>query len=134
MRRQSPPILNWCLPRVHEKPSVILKLVFQLTNGQSLHSPTLESPEIWKNGIPQNSGILVSIPGMPRSCTILLVFARCWMFCETKRFTAKRTSLTLFGPNSRVLASTACLASTFTLLPVFGVTLVRLGRYCGSPD
>src|SRR5215471_20475921 len=50
MRRQSPPILNWCLPRVHEKPSVRLKLVFQLTNGQSLHSPTLENPEKLKEG------------------------------------------------------------------------------------
>ena len=25
------------------------KLVFQFTNGQSLHSPMLEKPEIWKN-------------------------------------------------------------------------------------
>src|SRR5713226_56852 len=130
MRRNSPPSLRACLPRVQENPSLTLKLVFQLTNGQSLHSPTLEKPEIWKNGMPQNSGMEVSTPGMPSPATMLLVLARCWIFFDTKRLTAKRNSLTLVAPNRRVLASTACLASTCTLLPVLGVTLVRLGKYC----
>ena len=133
MRLYSPPNLIACAPLFQEKPSVRLKLVFQFTNGQSLHSPTLEKPEIWKKGMPQNSGMLVSTPGIPSDCTILVVLARCWMFCDTNRLTANRTSLTLFAPNSRVLARTACLASTCTLFPVLGVTLVRLGRYCGSP-
>src|SRR5216683_2884476 len=133
MRRNPPPSLMECLPRVQEKPSLTLKLVFQFTNGQSLHSPTLEKPAIWKNGMPQNSGMLVSTPGIPSVPTMLVVLARCWIFCDTKRLTANRNSLTLFAPNRRVLASTGCLAFTCTLLPVLGVTLVRLGRYCGSP-
>src|SRR5258706_3915071 len=75
--------------------------------------------------------MLVSTPGIPSDCTILLVLERVWMFCETKRFTAKRNSFTLLAPKRRGFATAGCFASTLTLLPVPGLTPVQAGRDCG---